>query len=38
MQQMMQVWSNSVDPHFPLNPKFSLTMAVKVIFRDENIS
>ena len=29
MQQMMQVWSNSVDPHFPWNPQFSLTMALK---------
>ena len=28
MQQMMQVWSNSVDPHFPWNPQFSLTMAL----------
>ena len=28
-QQMMQVWSNSVDPHFPWNPQFSLTMALK---------
>ena len=25
----MQVWSNSVDPHFPWNPQFSLTMALK---------
>ena len=31
MQQMMQVWSNSVDPHFPWNPQFSLTMALKTL-------